>query len=465
MSARRPAFFLALECDAWHVARVVDDDVTTAELPLGDQPPAAMIPAVREKLATMDYQGQGLCLGIASKMIHAVPIQPPRVWRKKRQAMLFLVEEQLPLDAEQLSVEFLPPVGGTSLALAVETARLRELIGPLEEAGLAIEHIVPTALLAMKGGQAANTNMNSVATTNANGHANTTTNTHGVAYHLVCSNSHVDVLRVARRTTIGWSSVPKENRALLQQLRAELLANPLNDDATILRSGQAPAELWDGLDAQTGLEAMAWDAASILPAAARTAARLSRDDAGLPDFRTGELASTSRNGATRKAQQLATAALCLFLLCLLGALLWRTHQFNARHDELRTQQAAVHAAVFPGMAVPPDVAGRLRSEHQRLAGISGSSGHVPARPSALEALRHVMAALPADLRLRVVDLRIGPVEAFIEGQARSHVDAEAFAQALRHAGLDAQPPRSETRSGEGVSFSMVVKLAERTGQP
>jgi len=453
MSARRPTFFLALECDAWHVARVVGDEVTTAELPLGD-PLAAMdstaptqrVPAIREKLAELGYQGEALCLGIASKMIHAVPIQPPpRVWRKKRQAMLFLVEEQLPLDAEQLSVEFLPPVGGTSLALAVETARLRELIQPLEEAGLAIEHIVPTVLLATHGVGAIESNAA------------------GVAYHLVCSNSHVDVLRVARRTTIAWSSVPKENRALLRQLRAELLASPLNDDASILRSGQAPPELWNGLDAQTGLTPAAWDSTSILPAAARAAARLSRDDAGLPDFRTGELASDSRDTATRNARRFALTTALLFLLCLLGALLWRTHQLNTRHDELRAQQAAVHAAVFPGLAVPPDIAGRLRSEHQRLAGISGSSGNVPARPSALETLRHVMAALPADLRLRIVDLRIGPAEAFIEGQARTHVDAETFAQTLRHAGLDAQPPRSETRSGEGVAFSMVVKLAERMG--
>jgi len=65
MTTRRPDFFLALECDAWHVARVVGDDVTTAELPLGDQLATAMIPAVREKLAELDYvQGQGLCLGI-----------------------------------------------------------------------------------------------------------------------------------------------------------------------------------------------------------------------------------------------------------------------------------------------------------------------------------------------------------------------------------------------------------------
>jgi type II secretion system protein L len=448
MSAPRSSFFLALECDAWHVARVVGDDVATAELPLGDQPPAAMIPAVRETLQAMGHQGESLCLGIASKMIHAMPVQPPRVWRQKRQAMLFLVEEQLPLDAEQLSVEFLPPVGDTSLALAVETARLRELIEPLEGAGLAIEHIVPTALLA--------THCVGAVENRATGNA------HGVAYHLVCSNSHVDVLRVARRTPIAWSSVPKENHALLRQLRAELLANPL-DDATVLRSGQASPELWTGLDAHTGLTSAAWDSASILPAAARAAARLSRDNVGLPDFRTGELASASRDAATRKARRFALITALLFLLCLFGTLLLRTHQLNVRHDELRTQQAAEHAKVFPGLAVPPDVVGRLRSEHQRLTGISGSSGSMPARPDALETLRHVMTALPGDLRLRIVDLRIGPAEAFIEGQARSHVDAEAFAQALRQSGLDAQPPRSETRTGEGVAFSMAIKLTERTG--
>ena len=243
------------------------------------------------------------------------------------------------------------------------------------------------------------------------------------------------------------------------------MTHPLNDAATIVRSGQAPEELWSGLDAQTGLTSSAWDSASILPAAARAAARLSRDDVGLVDFRTGELASASRNTATNKARRFAVVALFVFLLCLLGALLFRAHQLDTRADELRTQQAAEHAKVFPGMRIPPDVAGRLRSEYQRLSGISGSGGEMPARPSALEGLRHIMGALPTDLRLRIVDVRIGPAEAFIEGQARSHVDAEVFAQALRQAGLDAQPPRSETRSGDGVSFSMVVKFFERTGRP
>jgi len=49
---------------------------------------------------------------------------------------------------------------------------------------------------------------------------------------------------------------------------------------------------------------------------------------------------------------------------------------------------------------------------------------------------------------------VDPSSILIEGQARSHGDAEIIARSLSRAGLPTDPPRTERLAGRGVSFTL-----------
>lgn len=82
--------------------------------------------------------------------------------------------------------------------------------------------------------------------------------------------------------------------------------------------------------------------------------------------------------------------------------------------------------------------------------------------------------LPTDLRYRLVELRIDGDKLYLEGQTKSHSDAEMLATALRRAvpspepkpgktnptspGFVVEPPRSDQMPDGTVAFSLVAYL-------
>jgi len=91
--------------------------------------------------------------------------------------------------------------------------------------------------------------------------------------------------------------------------------------------------------------------------------------------------------------------------------------------------------------------------------MSGSTGQVPPRVNSLETLRQIMAGLPPAIHLRVLDIQLSPTEVFLQGQARTHSDAEAVNRALAASGLTMESPATESLAGGGVSYTLVGKPA------
>lgn len=80
---------------------------------------------------------------------------------------------------------------------------------------------------------------------------------------------------------------------------------------------------------------------------------------------------------------------------------------------------------------------------------------MPDQPSALDTLGGIVSALPPSVRLRIVDMRIGPTSIVIEGQARDHIGAEILSRSLNRAGLAMDPPRTESLERGGVAFTLI----------
>jgi hypothetical protein len=155
--------------------------------------------------------------------------------------------------------------------------------------------------------------------------------------------------------------------------------------------------------------------------------------------------------------------------------------------QAEAQQQQLFARAMPGKRLPIDPALVLAAELRRLKALAGDDEGVDSGSAGDEGspaelwsassqrsvlllllLRQALALLPAPevLRYRVLELRLDARRLQIEGQARSHGDAEAIATALRNGGIfDPEPPRSEqlpSKPGDavppGVSFSLVAAV-------
>jgi hypothetical protein len=177
------------------------------------------------------------------------------------------------------------------------------------------------------------------------------------------------------------------------------------------------------------------------------------------NFRQDALAPVERFRAIRKPLVAIVAAGILFLLCVSGAFLWQANRHSAWVSHEEQQQRQIFRKTFPGQRAPAAVLRRMRSELRRIQAISGQSNDLPPQISALSLMFESLRRLPKNLRYRVVDLRFGENGIYLEGETRSHADADSLAAALRHQnGFDVQPPRSEEREGKKVSFVLTGKI-------
>ena len=136
---------------------------------------------------------------------------------------------------------------------------------------------------------------------------------------------------------------------------------------------------------------------------------------------------------------------------------WRSTQYEAIAASRLKQQRDQYAALYPGRRAPINVTSALKSELKRLSGISGDSAEIPLQTNALNTLHSIIASLPPTIRLRIIDVRITHNSVFVEGQVRDHTGAELVCQAIRHAGFDMDPPRTEHLSRGGVAFTLTGK--------
>jgi hypothetical protein len=136
-------------------------------------------------------------------------------------------------------------------------------------------------------------------------------------------------------------------------------------------------------------------------------------------------------------------------------MLWRGHRYQQIADGLRRQQEVAFRAALPGQPVPVGITSRLAGEDRRLLGVAGDAPELPAGRSALPHLHDLLTRVPPDVRLRVLEVRIDDGKLIVDGQARTHGDAEALAVSLRRDGaFVVDEPRTEQLGEGGVSFTL-----------
>ena len=440
---KRAAFFLAVEQDRWTLARIMEDKAELRDIvpPGSDAQRETKTAAAAAALADWGYAGEGICLGLASEMIQSARVSSEGLPRGARYApLLYRLEEQLPLDAETLTADFLPTVHGSCLGLAVTTSAVQEIVSGLEAVHIDVVAICPTSLLALRDV--------------CEGHPQEPAD-----FVLVGWGSHVDVFALADGVPVSWHMVAGTSDEILCALSVELLQEPRDHAPSMRMTGTFASGVKEAIAAQHPEVKILEDSTMPLEAASATAAKVLADEAaGWVNFRHAGLAQPD---AWRRSAGLVKTAFVLgiALLVFLPALLfYRAYSYDRLAGACREKEAIEYHRLYPSRPPQANVRSALESELARMAGVSGSGFVIPDRPSALETLRRITANLPAATRLRMVEMRVGPTTVLVEGETRDHSDAEIIAKSLTHGGFVMDPPRTEAQPGKGVSFILTGKI-------
>ncbi len=436
--------------EAWQVATTRGDEILLRQVPPQAGVAADQIaPLVRAALDELGYDGGGVILALPSAWCLAASVDTKGLSRKARSsALLYRLEEQLPLAAEEIAADFAAPAEGRAMGVAVQAQRLMPLVQGLESNGIAVDLICPAALLALAFW--GRSHPDSIADT--------------LAWR---SNHQIDCFGLCQQRPLSWRLLPADSAALAQALGMQGLQVDRDLRVLLLDLGPCAAQIQQ-MPGRWTIEAAD---GSLLEAAVRGGCGALAGTLQPPvNLRQGPLAATDPLRQVRKPMTSAMAAAALGLLVLGLSMLLRANRYAQLAGDAQLQQMQAYRQAMPAKDVPIDATLLLQTELRRLKALSGDAASLPPGHSALSLLREALIPLPKDLRYRVLELRIEPARLQMDGQARSHGDAETIAAALRRAGsFEPEPPRSEQRgeSGEsGVSFTIVaaVKPPPASGQ-
>ena len=334
------------------------------------------------------------------------------------------------------------------MGLAVRTAAIGEILESLEAAGIGISRVTSTDLLALwrvRNGRKFDYD-----------------------YCLIDHAGRSDAFRLNGDRPTGWYSAPGEGALgqLADALAADQLLSPAESgQPTACLIGEVTPEGQTQLEERTGIHVAESVRSSPIALAAASAAD---DRAGWVDFRRGGLAPKNPWGRSRGLLAAVVVLALLLPAVLAGAMVWRANRYDAAAEQHTQRQHELYRKLYTNTTIPTDVRSRLTSELARLSAISGAGlAETPVAPNALECLRRVCGSLPPAMRLRISYAHVGPREILLDGQTRTHSDAEILAQAVHRAGFSVEPPRTESLVRGGVTFTIIAKprAAVATAQP
>ncbi len=374
--------------------------------------------------------------------------------KNRRQPMVYRLENKFPVAAEDLAIDFFPEdPTGFALGIAVETRYVLPLAAALESHGVMIQNICPAALLALQIQLARDTaaSVDAILWGDVNHlevfilHEGRPSHWYVLARDAADLNMHLDLhaARLQRPLRVSCSHV---DSAVLESLSNHALVSVAHVDQRTIREV----------------------AAGALEKGTRIEIDLLRDG----------LATGDPLHAVRKPLLWAATSAGILVLAIIACICWRAGRYNRLAADYEMRQAEIFRRVLPGRSLPASVKSRLVSEERGLTGVSGNASDLPVRPSAIGLLHDVLMALPMESRYRVRELRLGEGRIYIEGDARSHGEADAVAAALRqNPGFQIDAPQTDQAVDKTVNFAINGTVAappkrakspagdSRTGEP
>ena len=362
----------------------------------------------------------------------------------RRQSLRYLLEEQLPISAEDSVADFVEHQA-TAMGVAVDTERLSPIVDALQAHGIGVNGICPTAFLT------------AAALIQKFGKASAIAMKH---------EGGIDLIELNRQNPTRWWWLPPDTSLHDQLVKWRETMTGDGEDAyrlvTFGLSGQ-----FDGLDEMEVVNADDQVQSAEHLAASYAADLLAGEALPWIDLRRDALSATGLYLQHQKQIGILVAAMTFFLLCVIGATYWRSGQYQEHTSEVDSELIGLYKQAMPSQRVPASgmIMSRLQSEQRRLAGIGGqpnmpgaSMGEALQPTSALKQLHTVLSALPNTLRYRISDMTIEPNLIRVNGQAADAVIPDKLAESLRGTGAyQVDPANTRALSDFGFSFGFLAR--------
>lgn len=378
------------------------------------------------------YRGEAVVVALESDWCLAatLEVKRPRELRD-RQTMLYRFEECVPWSAEDFVGDYVA-AGDEVLFVAASQAPLAELFGRLEGQGILVQSIVPLALLACAEHLASGPDAECV---------------------LFAHDRGVDLMRVQEGRPAAWFRTDGNSASLRTELQQQALetGRPLRTVSFGLSSELQSAVLASGAVEPCG-EGVEGNR-DIWRLARSAAGQIARGRAEpLVELRRGAFGQSGQPVALRPYRWAFQAAAVMLVAAWTVSFVVRGHEAGREAEDLQSRQVDIFRHAFPNTPVPVGVLSRLESELAKLKGLQGGDEAVPSTVSATVLLHDFLAALPADRRFIIHEIRLEEGRLSVDGEVRDHGDAELIAQRLRTKGFEIASPRTQRLDDKRVSL-------------
>lgn len=427
----KATWLIEYRAGSYRFGRPRQDGTLTDTAPTDPTAPAPLVAAMQEA----GYCGQPTMLAIPSPWcVSTSVVLASRRLARNRQAVAYALEERLPLSAEDIVYDFLTQ-DTYAFGVAADTSALLPIVRSLEEAGVEVATITPTAMLLLERlAQGRRLPRDGVV--------------------LLMNGAGCDFVVLAAARPQQWRYLPldsevvtRETAALLLTQAAEIvlpvLAVNLSDEMAASLGDMGPEVTVTRQEFEND-QALLAAAADILARGKRPWIELRRDQIGQYDpYR-----------LMRGSLRLLLLVLLITLMSLTTVARIRASKYQSLTDSLNREKQAVFQQLLPEARVPTGIRSRLESERRMLLGMSADNIQAPELKSVTGCLVDALDALPTDLRFRLLEIRLEESSAYLEGEVRRHGDVDSIASSLRARGFAVDPPRTEQLAAECVSFSL-----------
>jgi hypothetical protein len=415
---------------AWQIASVADGHVAFVDVAVPDQAPAAAIAQrLSQELRRIGYTGQSVLLALPSDQCVAAPIETTGLPRGDRKAMLYRLEEKLPVAAEAVVADFVP-AASHALGVCVREDAVAPLVHALESAGVAVQSIRPAALLGARQLAAA-----------------------GSSQVLLIgeADDQINVIAICDGAPMSWSLLPARIADI--KLHLDVLALAGGRELGPIRSCDVNASVATALSAES-VPMPALQAAAVAAAASLDG----RCDPWI-ELRRGAMAISDPLRLHRKPLDAVLIAAGLFLLCLAIGLLWRGHRYASAAAAADRCVADEFQKAFPGWSLPTNVRTVVESEHRKLTAQGSSALPIESTESALQTLHAALSKLPPDVKFTMERMGFFGESFELAGRARTSADVDTLAAAAAQSGFEVALPERH-RDAEGY-WSFTVRGTRR----
>ena len=430
------------------VLRVAGDALTPFVAEPNDE--TSLAQAIATVLVEQDYDAQPILLALKSTDVLAVTLPPDTT--ANRQAMLYELEEYVPIPAERFVADFFLHEQGR-FAGVIDAERFLPLLDELATRQVLVQAIVPLSILAVQGliplPAAAENGLRAVLWSHEN--------------EPLFDEGRIDLFFLTPDgQPLSWQLLDANPEPLRIALESEVLAR---DMEIAVGTPYLPEELRAALAGIPRIRLMPHGPEGAEPLSAVMARQseliLSRKKRPWWDFCRDALAmrGTDRVLGQSIRRTLWGGVALMTALCLV--LFVRMVRFDQAAVRYHKEQETAFRDALPEQTLQSGFRNRLESEYVKMSAQRENTTDLPQRESALIPLLNVLRSLPKNVRYRFPEIRIEQNTIRLDGQLQVHGDAELVATAFEDGGFAVEPPSTQQAGNSGVTVRL--SLVRRTG--